>query len=119
MTASLKRSLARALVFLVGLASLSAISGEAYAAPTGKVIANPSVVLRSGPSTSHAAQGTIPYGAQVEIHCTSRGSWVTGEYGATNLWNKVSYGGRTGFVTDAFLYTGTNSAVAPDCGTAP
>lgn len=111
-----------AIVLMVATLGVTTLTGmaPAYAMPGGRVVANPSVIIRADASTSSAALGSVPYGVVVGIQCTRRGSTVSGNWGPTNLWNRVSYNGRTGFVTDGWLYTGKNGPVAPDCGsTAP
>lgn len=68
--------------------------------------------LRSGPGTSYSIVGTILSGTQVTISCTSRGTTVTGVYGTTNLWDKLSSGA---WISDALVYTGTSAPVAGPC----
>ncbi|KAG0245910.1 hypothetical protein BG011_002631, partial [Mortierella polycephala] len=47
----------------------------------------------------------------VNIDCTARGTTVTGKYGTSDLWNHVP----GGYVSDTYVYTGSNGAVAPPC----
>lgn len=49
------------------------------------------------------------------ILCTAHGDRVRGNWGKTDLWDKVIYHHHVGWVSDGLLYTGTNSAVAPPC----
>ncbi len=79
------------------------------------MIANPSVVIRTGPSTTYKVIGAVPYRTRISVICTRRGKTMRGPYGRTNLWNKVSYRGKKGYITDAFLFTGTSGAIAPAC----
>jgi murein DD-endopeptidase MepM/ murein hydrolase activator NlpD len=72
--------------------------------------------LRAGPGTNYAVVGTIAGGTQVWITCQAYGTTHTGPWGTTNLWNRLSSGA---WITDAYVYTGTNGRVAPDCGAAP
>jgi uncharacterized protein YraI len=56
--------------------------------------------------------GAIPDGSQVPVYCQQRGDTVNGNWGPTDLWDLVQTGG---FVSDGFVYTGSNNAVAPPC----
>lgn len=94
-------------------------AAPASAAPTGRVVASPSLNIRSDASTSAKVVGSIPFNKSVGIQCTKRGSTVNGNWGRTNLWDKVSYGGRTGYVSDGWLYTGSSGPVAGSCTVKP
>ena len=65
----------------------------------------------SGPGTSFAAVGSVSDGAAVTIHCQKRGQTVTGKFGTSSLWDKID----GGFVSDTYVFTGTDGRVAPDC----
>jgi uncharacterized protein YraI len=71
------------------------------------------VNARSGPSTGYGTTGSLANGTAVTIQCTARGEWITGQYGATGLWDNI---GNGRYVSDALVYTGTNNPVAGDCG---
>jgi hypothetical protein len=49
------------------------------------------------------------------IECTVQSNAVTGPYGTEDIWDRVTWNGRTGFVADAWVYTGHNGAVAGSC----
>ena len=66
---------------------------------------------RAGASTSAAAVGSVSDGATVTITCQKRGDSVTGTYGTSTLWDQI--GG--GFVADAYVSTGSDGQVAPNC----
>jgi uncharacterized protein YraI len=68
--------------------------------------------IRSGPGTAYSLVGSLPNAATVLIMCQTRGSSVIGMWGATTLWDRLSSGG---YVSDGFVYTGTNGQVAPNC----
>ena len=51
-------------------------------------------------------------GAKALIVCQTRGSRVTGTYGTTRLWDRLKHGG---YVSDAYVYTGSDGRVAPPC----
>lgn len=70
--------------------------------------------VRSGPASSYAVVGTLANGTTVSIACQARGEWIYSEvYGVwTNLWDRIGTGR---YVSDAYVYTGSNGQVAPTC----
>ncbi len=82
--------------------------------PTGTVNvgAGNTLALRSGPSTSHTRIGSKNHGDVVRIQCTGRGQMMTGTFGQTDLWDRLDTGE---WASDAYIDTGTNDPVAPDC----
>lgn len=94
-----------------------AIAPAAQAAGSGKVLASPCLNLRTGPSASYALIGCIPVNTYISIDCTINGSAVTGPYGTTTLWDHTAYAGKSGYVSDAWVYTGTANPVAGTCST--
>lgn len=91
-------------------------AAPAYAA-SGRVLAQPDINVRAFPAGTSALIAHIPYNKTVTINCTTRGTSVTGPYGASRIWDNVTYKGVTGYVSDAFMFTGSANAVAPDCST--
>lgn len=75
--------------------------------------------MRAGPYNASAAVGCVNQASPITIGCTAGGDSSSGPYGATNLWDQVSVNGATGFVTDAWVYTGTANPVAGTCGYVP
>lgn len=69
------------------------------------------LTIRSGPSTSYAAVGSVADGTTVTITCQTHGETITGTYGTTSLWDKIS----GGYVSDAYVYTGSDLQIAPSC----
>jgi hypothetical protein len=69
------------------------------------------LTVRASASTDSAAVGSVADGAQVTITCQKRGESVAGSYGTSTLWDKI--GG--GFIADAYVSTGSDGQVAPDC----
>ena len=55
--------------------------------------------------------GSVADGSYVTITCQKRGPSVKGTYGTSTLWDKI--GG--GYVTDAYVSTGSDGQVAPTC----
>ncbi|MFT3660769.1 MAG: CHAP domain-containing protein [Gordonia sp. (in: high G+C Gram-positive bacteria)] len=112
------RSLAvRAAAVTTGVAVL--LTGGAFAAgdaaaATGTVISGSiPLKIRSAPNTSSSVVGQLTNGNKITIECQTTGTAVTGPYGTSTLWNRIP--GR-GYVADAWVYTGSNSRVAPNCG---
>ncbi|CAN5330149.1 hypothetical protein BH11PSE11_BH11PSE11_27090 [soil metagenome] len=68
--------------------------------------------VRSGPGTGYSIVGSLADGARVSITCQTTGTSVTGTYGTSNLWDKIGSGR---FVPDAYIYTGSDGRVAPNC----
>lgn len=69
------------------------------------------LTIRSGPGTSFKAIGSLADGTHVSIKCQQVGANVTGTFGTSKLWDKVG----TGYVADAYVFTGADGRVAPDC----
>jgi hypothetical protein len=69
------------------------------------------LTVRAKPSTSSTAVGSVDDGAQVTIKCQTHGTSVTGTYGTTTLWDFIG----TGYVSDAYVSTGSDGQVAPTC----
>ncbi|MFE6282315.1 SH3 domain-containing protein [Streptomyces sp. NPDC057877] len=69
--------------------------------------------VRSGPGTNYGIVRVLPEGTRVAIYCQTPGTTVSGPYGTTNLWDNISNGQ---FVSDAYVYTGTDGYVASRCG---
>lgn len=92
----------------------AALSQSQTASASGRVATGGPYNLRSGPGTNYSIVGTIASGTTVTITCTARGTTVTGVYGTTNLWDKLSTGT---WISDALVYTGTSNPVAGDCST--
>jgi uncharacterized protein YraI len=100
----------------VGLAAAVVLIGTAPAlAATGTVHTDSGVALtvRSAPSTSATAVGTVANGAAVTIDCQASGETVTGKYGTSGIWDHLPASG--GYVSDTYVYTGSDGRIAPDC----
>ncbi len=65
----------------------------------GRVTADPSLRLRSGPGTSYSTLTYIPYGTIITITAVSGG------------WGKTTYNGKTGWVSLDYVARGTTPAV--------
>jgi len=86
--------------------------GGSTSGATGTVNTNGiSLNVRSSPSTSASIVGTVADGQKVTISCQKLGSSVTGTYGTTKLWSYIG----NGYISDAYVYTGSDGQVAPTC----
>src|SRR5262249_5844174 len=65
---------------------------------------------RAAPGTSFDAWTTKSDGSSVSILCQTDGTTVSGTYGTTSLWDMLANGG---FVSDAYVYTGSGGQGAP------
>lgn len=74
------------------------------------------VHARKRPNSDAASVRTFVNGDRVRIVCQQRGEQVTGKFGTSRLWDLVDLGnGRGAYVTDTYVYTGSDGRVAPDC----
>jgi surface antigen len=103
-------------VALAGVIGLSVVGGGAAIADaaSGTVhTASASLSVRKGPGTGYAKVGSLRKGTKVTIICQTYGSTVRGTYGTSRIWDKIGTGR---YVSDAYVYTGSDGRVAPDCG---
>jgi len=73
--------------------------------------AGPALTIRSAPNTGATAVGSVADGATVNITCQKNGTQVTGTFGTTTLWDFIG----TGYISDAYVSTGSDGQVAPTC----
>lgn len=73
--------------------------------------AGAALTIRAKPSTSAEAVGSVADGEKVTITCQINGSTVSGTYGTTSLWDFIG----KGYVSDAYVNTGSDGQVAPTC----
>jgi hypothetical protein len=73
--------------------------------------AGPDLTVRKSASATSEAVGSVPNGSTVMIQCQKQGSSVTGTYGTTTLWDFIG----NGYVSDAYISTGSDGQVAPTC----
>lgn len=66
----------------------------------------------TGPGNAYKAGPTRPTGTTVTLMCYVSGQSITGPYGASKMWDLATDGY---YYTDAWIYTGSNSAVVPRC----
>ena len=98
----------------LALASVLLVASPAAAAVTGTVRTSGTALnIRATPSTSGTIVGTAANGSSISIDCQSTGSSVTGTYGTSTLWDHIA---GKGYVSDTYVYTGSDGWVAPVCG---
>ncbi|MFI9151216.1 SH3 domain-containing protein [Streptomyces sp. NPDC053367] len=68
--------------------------------------------VRSGPGTGYRIVRVLPEGSKVAIFCQTPGTWVSGPYGTSNIWDNIDDGE---YVSDAYVNTGTDGYVASRC----
>ncbi|SHE92853.1 SH3 domain-containing protein [Seinonella peptonophila] len=67
--------------------------------------------IRSGPGTSYPIVGTLKNGDKVKIECQVKGPRVHEGFD-NNLWDRI---GKDQYVTDSYVYTGSDNMVVPEC----
>ncbi|WP_320784900.1 SH3 domain-containing protein [Streptomyces sp. CRN 30] len=97
----------------IGAAQNISMAQQATAAArTYPVAPGVRVNVRSGPGTQYGIVRTLPAGANVSIRCQRTGTWVSGPYGTSNVWDMIATGQ---YISDAYVYTGSDGYVAPPC----
>jgi surface antigen len=96
----------------------SAGSAQAQGTATGTVTVNAGYTLtvRAAPKSDAEKVRQLANGAKVVIVCQTNGDKVTGKFGTTRIWDQLKGGG---YVSDSYIYTGSDGRVAKDCGAAP
>lgn len=99
------------------LVSVLAVAAPASAAASGTVHTDSGVAvnMHSGPHTSDSVTGSAANGSSISIDCQTYGDSVTGKYGTSNIWDHTS----SGYLTDTYVYTGSDGLVAPLCDGTP
>lgn len=106
---------ARAEARAEGADEAGATAGVAAAAATPvtyPVAPGVSLNVRSGPGTSFPIIGVLPVGSRVQIVCQTPGTTVSGYYGTSKIWDCI---GNGKFVSDAYVYTGSDGYIRPRC----
>ncbi|MFL6073359.1 MAG: hypothetical protein ACJ73S_08200 [Mycobacteriales bacterium] len=98
---------------VAAITAVGLTAGAASASVSGTVHTSGSALtVRSGPSSAYTSWGSVANGGTVAIDCQLNGQSVTGTYGTTTLWDQLTSGG---WVSDAYIYTGSDGQVAPTC----
>ncbi len=98
-------------VAVAGAIALAGATPALAASGTVHTDSGAALTVRATPSTSGASAGSIADGTAVTISCQTNGSTVDGKYGTSDIWDKVG----NGYISDAYVYTGSDGRVAPDC----
>lgn len=102
----------------VASAAVMTIAAPGANAATGTVhTSGVSLTIRKSASTSAQSVGSLKNGTAFTIDCQTYGSTVTGHYGTSSVWDHVA--GKGGYVSDTYVYTGSDGLVAPLCGGTP
>jgi hypothetical protein len=64
------------------------------------------VNIRAGPGTTYPIVGTVETGFEVLVVCAIAGQFIDGPGGPTDLWVRVVYNDKTGYITGAYVATG-------------
>lgn len=119
------RFVTRAVIGVAGLgmvatvASVAGTAGGAGATASGTVrtTSGAALTLRAQATSNSAALASVGSGTHISISCQTSGQRVSGKYGTSSVWDRTRFDGRTGYVSDAFVYTGSDGRVARDCAT--
>jgi hypothetical protein len=82
---------------------------------SGRILGSPCSDLRNSPNGSAAVLKCVPKNTVLSIQCTVKGTAQKGPYGTESTWDRVTFSGATGYIGDAWIYTGTNNASAGPC----
>ncbi|MGW5619075.1 SH3 domain-containing protein [Streptomyces sp. NPDC003877] len=93
-------------------AAMPQVSTLAAAVTTYPTAPGVSLNVRSGPGTGYPIVKVLPAGSRVAINCQTPGTWVTGPYGTTNIWDNIASGQ---YVSDAYVNTGSDGYIRPRC----
>ncbi|CAL9535248.1 SH3 domain-containing protein [Streptomyces griseomycini] len=93
-------------------AAARAVTTVAASAASYPVAPGHRLNVRSGPGTGYSVVRVLPEGASVRINCQTPGTWVSGPYGTSNIWDNIGSGQ---YVSDAYIRTGSDGYVAPRC----
>jgi hypothetical protein len=102
---------------LVGLSTFCADAAHASTNNTYKTLAEPSLDVRSFPSTSSKIVGSLAYHTTVTVLCQTYGTTIHG----SDVWDDIAgnhSGEQTGFVSDYYVSTpnvGSYSSGIPQC----
>jgi hypothetical protein len=72
----------------------------------------PALTVRERPTSTAPVTGSRRDGARITIVCQSYGELVDGKLGVTRVWDRIGDGG---YVSDAYVRTGSDGLVAPLC----
>jgi uncharacterized protein YraI len=111
-----RRPSVRITAALSGLLMVGALAlADSAQAATGTVhTSGAPLTVRSTASTSAKVVGSVATGSKITIDCQTTGTKVTGKYGTSTVWDHLP--AKHGYVSDTYVYTGSDGRVAPTCG---
>jgi uncharacterized protein YraI len=68
--------------------------------------------VRAGPGSGYYGYGSVADGAGIDIVCQRTGTAVSGTQGRSSLWDQMP---GAGWVSDAYVYTGSSGPVTSPC----
>ena len=107
--------------------TLACATGVLLAASTPAFAEAPGTVVAADGLNVHTCGGLAPgcpiipgaglaNGSHVTVWCQISSDWVDGQWGATNIWDRISdYQHDPQYVSDGFVDTGSNGFVAGSC----
>ena len=107
----------------LGMSMLLVVAGAVFTAPTASADEFTATVfsapgwdyanIRIGPSLDDEVIDVVDAGAQISLGCWVTGDSAQGPYGISEVWYRIS--GRSGYISDAMLYTGSDAPVTAPC----
>lgn len=86
--------------------------GSSHATGVVEVGKGSTLSVRSAPRSDARVLRKLPRGARVRIVCQTTGDVMSGRFGTSRVWDRLAKGG---YVTDTYVYTGSDGRVAPAC----
>jgi hypothetical protein len=81
-------------------------SPAGLAGPSGRLyLVTHDVNIRDQPTSNSNLPGAIPKGAKVGVECKSIGETIVGPWGSDSTWDRVTFNGITGYLTDEWIDT--------------
>ncbi len=76
------------------------------------------VNIRTEPTSTSASVAVVPSGSQVTVECVTTGEQITGPYGPTDKWDRITWNSTKGYVTDEYVESGDDvddPSIIPAC----
>ncbi|MDO4783481.1 MAG: SH3 domain-containing protein [Propionibacteriaceae bacterium] len=112
-----KLTVSAALAIALSVAPVLLVPGVAHAATGVVATGGATLTIRSAPTTASSRLGKVPNGTAISLTCKTTGANIRGTQGTTNVWNKITYAGKTGYVSAAYVRGGTAGSI-PACDSA-
>lgn len=103
-------------------AIIAASSGSGTTSSTAPTYASGTIQVSAGYADAYVysiptgdlsvdREGELSVGTNVQIICTEQGPAVNGD----TLWDEIVYNAGSAYISDVFVYTGTNQPTMPPC----